>query len=127
MDSRNQLAYFCLCVFVGFIGGILYEFFAFFRTIFRCPRGKNKWLGATIDIAFCICFAMLCSLSAYWLKLPSFRLYMWIAYALGFLIYLKTLRRMVAFLQKVCYNVSCKIVKKAKNKKKLSKTGDKLI
>ncbi len=127
MDSRNQFTYFCLCIAVGFVGGIIYEIFASFRKILRCPHGKNRVLGGMVDVAFCGCFAVLCTASAYWLHLPSFRFYMWIGYALGFLIYLKTLRRTVAFLQKVCYNVLCKIAKRAKIKKKLSKTGDKLI
>lgn len=127
MDSKHQFTYFCLCIFVGFVGGILYENFAFLRKILRCPHGKNRVLGGIIDTVFCLSFAGLCTASAFWLRFPSFRVYMWIGYALGFLIYLKTLRRIVAFLQKVCYNVLCKIVKKAKFKKKLSKTGDKLI
>lgn len=122
MDSKHQFIYFCLCVVVGFVGGILYENFAFLKKFLRFPRGK-KVLDGVLDVTFCGCFALLCTFSAFWLGFPSFRFYMWIGYALGFLIYLKTLRRIVAFLQKVCYNVLCKIAKRAKSKKKLSKNG----
>ncbi len=127
MDAKNQFVYFCLCLVVGFFGGIVYEKFAFLRRVFRCHKGKKHVLGAIIDATFCVCFAFICVFSAFWLRFPAFRAYMWIGYALGFLIYLKTLRKMVAFLQKVCYNLFHKTVKRAKNKKKLSKTGDKLI
>ena len=127
MDAKHQFTYFCLCLTVGFFGGILYENFAFIRRILRCPQGKNQVLGGILDALFCVCFALVCVACSFWLRLPGFRVYMWIAYLLGFLIYLKTLRRTVDFLQKVCYNVIRKIAKRAKTKKKLSKTGDKLI
>jgi hypothetical protein len=45
---------------------------------------------------------------------------MWIGYAVGGIIYLKTLHRMVAFFKKVCYNRLNLLVKKAKNARKNS-------
>ena len=126
MDGKGQFGVFCLCIAVGFVGGLLYEIFVFFRAAFGCGRGKYKIIGIILDVAFFMCFAGLCIYAAYRFRLPNLRFYMWIGYGLGWIIYLKTLRRIVAFLQKVCYNKAIKVAKKVKTKKKLSKTGDKI-
>ena len=126
MDSKGQFGIFCLCIAVGFVGGILYEFFVLLRAIFGCGRGKNKALGVVLDMAFFVVGAGLCTYCAYRFRFPDLRAYMWIGYAVGYIIYLKTLRRILAFLQKVCYNKAIEVVKKAKMKKKLSKMGDKI-
>ena len=126
MDGKGQFSVFCLCVVVGFVGGLLYELFVLLRAVFCCGRGKNKLVGVLLDVAFFVSFAGLCTYAAYRFRFPDLRFYMWIGYGLGWIIYLKTLRRIVAFLQKVCYNKAIKVVKKVKTKKKLSKTGDKI-
>lgn len=126
MDGKGQFGVFCLCIAVGFVGGLFYEFFVLLRALFRCGRGKNKLVGVLLDVAFFVCFAGLCIYAAYRFRLPNLRFYMWIGYGLGWIIYLKTLRRIVALLQKVCYNKAIKVAKKVKTKKKLSKTGDKI-
>lgn len=126
MDGKGQLSVFCICLAVGFVGGLLYEVFVFLRGAFGCGRGKNKILGILLDGAFFVCFALLCICAAYRFRFPDLRFYMWLGYGIGWIIYLKTLRRMVAFLQKVCYNKTVRMVKKVKTKKKLSKTGDKI-
>ena len=126
MDTKGQLGVFCLCVAIGFVGGVLYEIFILFRMIFRCDRGKNKVVGITLDMAFFVGFSLLCIYGAYRFYFPSLRFYMWIGYTIGYIIYLKTLRRILAFLQKVCYNKATKVVKKVNAKKKLSKMGDKI-
>jgi len=50
---------------------------------------------------------------------------MWIGYLLGGILYLKSLRRIVAFFQKICYNKFIKIRKrqqyKEENLKKVEK------
>lgn len=127
MDSKNQFTVFCFCVVVGFLGGIVYEVFAFFRALFGCGKGKNKLLGAVCDVLFFIVFAALCVAAAFILEFPRFRVYMWLGYAVGGIIYAKTLRRIVAFSEKVCYNILIKAVKKAKSKKKLSKTREEKV
>ncbi len=114
MDSQNQFGVFCCSVAVGFVGGLLYELFAFFRFLFGCDRGKNRLLGGIFDLLFCICFAIFCVFASYILHFPAFRAYIWLGFALGMGLYLKTLRRMVAFLQKVCYNTGRKLVGKKK-------------
>ncbi len=123
MDSKNQFTVFCLCVAVGIIGGLLYEVFAFLRLIFGCREGKKVVLGGVFDFTFFICFAIFCIFSAYILHFPAFRAYMWLGFGCGYALYLKTLRRIVAFLEKVCYNKIQRIASKVRNKKKLSKSG----
>lgn len=126
MDSKGQLSVFCICLAVGFVGGLLYEIFVLFRAAFGCGRGKNKIIGIILDAAFFVCLAAVCIYAVYRFRFPNLRFYMWIGYGLGWIIYLKTLRRIVAFLQKVCYNKAIKVAKKVKTKKKLSKEGDKI-
>ena len=125
MDTGNQFAVFGICVGVGFLGGLLYEAFSFVRFLLGCPRGKNKWLGGALDITFFLLFACVCVFAAYVFKFPDFRVYTWLGYALGGILYLKTLHEIVAFFEKVCYNSITKLIKKAKNREKtLSKRGD---
>ncbi len=69
---------------------------------------------------FFLIVAILCISITFLLDFPSLRVYMIIGYAIGGIIYLKTLRRIVAFFEKVCYNKIIKLIRKAKNKKKLS-------
>ena len=125
MDTGNQFAVFGLCIGVGFVGGVLFEAFAFLRFLLGCPRGKNKILGSLLDIAFFLLFACCCIWIAYVFKFPDFRAYTWLGYALGGILYLKTLHEIVAFFEKVCYNSVTKLIKKAKKREKtLSKRGD---
>ncbi len=123
MDSKNQFFYFCLSIVIGFTAGLPYEIFALFRQIFRCDKQKNRTLGVILDVIYPILVALLCVFAQFIFRFPAFRVYMWIGYALGFIIYLKILRRTLAFLQKTCYNKLAKVLRKAKIKKKLSKKG----
>ena len=118
MDTKNQFAYFLLSVAIGFVGGLLYELFALVRLLFRVKNGKRKALGVGIDIMFCICFAILCIYASFFLHFPDFRGYICIGWLVGGIIYLKILHRIVAFLEKVCYNVLVKMVTKARSKEK---------
>ncbi|MBE7086223.1 MAG: hypothetical protein E7366_03630 [Clostridiales bacterium] len=124
MNGQNQFFIFCNCVAIGFIGGLLYEIFSVFRAIFGCRKGKNKILGGCIDCLFCIIFAFFCVFLSYLLHFPEIRVYMYIGYVIGGIIYLKTLRRIVAILKKVCYNV---VIKTAKIGKKQEKTLEKEV
>ena len=118
MDTSNQFAVFGICVGVGFLGGVLFEAFAFLRLLLSCPRGKNKLLGGVLDVACFLLFAGACVFVAYLFHFPSFRVYMWIGYALGGILYLKTLHQIVAFFESVCYNGITKLAKKAKKREK---------
>ena len=123
MDSKNQLFYFCLSIVIGFAAGLPYEMFAAVRQAFGCNRSKNKALGIVLDVIYPLCFAILCIFAQFIFHFPAFRVYIWMGCTLGFIIYLKILRRTLAFLQKTCYNMLAKILRKAKIKKKLSKKG----
>ncbi|MBQ7924485.1 MAG: spore cortex biosynthesis protein YabQ [Clostridia bacterium] len=124
MDSQNQISVFALCVCVGFVGGLLYEIFWLLGAPF-CRKGKRKWLRATLDIAFWLSFAVFSVFCAYFLKFPSFRVYMWIGYLLGGILYSKSLRRIVAFFEKICYNKLTKIRKRQENKEENLKKVEK--
>lgn len=124
MDTQNQFAYFLLSLLIGLIGGLLYEIFAFFRLVFRCDRGKCKPLGITLDVFFGLAFAILCIFTSFLLRFPDFRVYMGVGWLIGLIIYAKTLRRIVAFCEKVCYNSIARMVERAKNKKKTLKRED---
>ena len=127
MDTKNQFTYFLLSVAIGFVGGLLYELFALVRLLFHVKRGKWKGLGVGLDIAFCISFAILCIYASFCLHFPDFRGYMCMGWLVGGIIYLKILHRIVAFLEKVCYNVLVKMVTKAKSKEKTLKKERKYI
>ena len=123
MDSKDQLFYFCLCIVTGFCAGIFYEVFVLLRYIFRCDKGKNKIFGVLLDMIYPCGVAILCIFTQFHLHLPAFRVYIWIGYAVGFIIYLKILRRILAFLQKMCYNMLAKVLRKAKIKRKTLQKG----
>jgi hypothetical protein len=119
MDTGNQLHVFLICVAIGFCLGIVYEPFGFVRTIFACRQNKNKPLAAFLDVAFCLFSAITCIAGAYLFHFPSFRLYTWLGYGVGGIIYLKTLHKIIAFLENLCYNKITERIRKAKYKKKL--------
>ena len=121
MDTERQLFVFLICVAVGFGYGIVYEPFYLIGRILGGKREKRKILRAVLDVTYFIGFAFVHIYAAYWFHFPSFRVYMWIGYAVGWIIYLKTLRRIVAFLQNVCYNRITKLVKRQKNERKTLK------
>ena len=124
-STQNQLSVFCLCIGIGFLGGLLYEGIALLRLVFQCDNKKRVALGITLDLLFFLGLAVWCVSCSYWLQFPAFRVYMWIGYAVGGIIYWKTLRRILAFCEKMCYTIAEKALKKAKSKKKLLKQGDK--
>ena len=121
MDTQNQLAVFALSLAVGFVGGMVYEPFAFLRLLFGCHNGKNAKIGAVIDLLFWLSFALVSIACAFYLRFPSFRLYMWIGYAVGGIIYLKSLRRIVAFFENLCYNKVVSWIKKTRAQGKVRK------
>ena len=119
MDTQNQFTYFLFSILIGLVGGVLYEIFAFFRLLFRCAKGKNKGIAIILDILFGLTFSIFCIFAMFFLQFPAFRGYMGLGFFIGLIIYAKTLRRIVAFFEKVCYNGIARVVKKAKSGKKL--------
>lgn len=103
---------------IGLVGGVIYELFSLLRFILGCRDKKRKALGVALDIAYGIVFAIVCVYGAYAFQFPNFRVYMWIGYLVGGIIYLKSLHKIIAFLKKVCYNGINLLIKKAKNREK---------
>jgi hypothetical protein len=114
MDTKNQLAVFLACVFVGFLGGAIYEPFSACRKAF-------KKLGVLFDLlffaAFSVLFCFFCAVCA----LPPLRVYMPVGALIGLIIYLKSLHRIVAILEKLCYNCFIKLKNRLKKLPKKQK------
>ena len=121
MDTKNQFAYFLFSIGIGVVGGLLYELFAPVRALCKCDKGKRKTLGFSLDVLYCICVAIVCVLGSAFLQFPDFRMYMCLGWGVGGIIYLKILRRILAFFKKLCYNVLVRMVTKAKSKEKTLK------
>ena len=117
IGGEKQFILFFLCVGVGFCNGLIYEFFHILRWVFRCNKGKVRWLAIVLDLLFCITFAIICQTVSVYFHFPDLRIYMLCGYGTGFIIYLKTLHRIVAFLKKVCYNTFVRLLKSLKSKK----------
>lgn len=113
MSGQEQLKLFFVCMGIGAVGGVLYEPFGFLRLLFQCNK-KHKKIGVCLDIAFFLTFTAFSVLTAFLLKFPNFRVFWWMGYALGGIIYLKTLHKIIAFFEKVCYNVAVRFLQKAK-------------
>ncbi len=124
MDTKGQFTYFLLSVAIGAAGGALYEPFAFFRFLIGCDRGRLQQIGVFLDIIYGISLGIWCIFASFFLHFPDFRWYVGAGWAVGLIIYMKTLRIIVAFFEKVCYNGITKLVKRAKIDKKLLKRED---
>ena len=124
MDTKNQFTYFLLSALVGLIGGLLYEIFAFFRRLFGCDRGKRKAIGVGLDMLFAFALAIFYVFACYLLHFPDFRGYMGVGFAIGLILSIKILRRILAFFKKVCYNSIARMVKRQKSRKKTLLQGD---
>ena len=116
MDAANQLNIFLICLCAGFVGGILYEPFA---VLHKFLRGKAA--SAALDIAFFLLFAAFSVGVSAVFALPGFRVYMYAGNILGLILYAKSIRRIVDFSQKVCYNRVRKGLKRRKSTKNSKK------
>jgi len=124
MDTKNQFWVFSLCIAVGFVGGIIYEALHLLFFPFRLKR-EQKWVRISTDVLFWLTFLVFAVWTAYFFHYPAFRVYMWIGYCLGAIIYRKTLRRIVAFLEKICYNKLIKrLGQRRSERKSLKKAGE---
>ena len=117
MDTGNQIYIACVCFLTGYASGLIYEIFSFLRLIFGCKEGKNKILGAVLDVFFFFVFAVWAVFIAKIFQFPNFRGYMWIVCLLGWILYLKSLHFIVDFFEKVCYNSIKKAIKIRKTSK----------
>ena len=121
MDAKNQLVYFLISIAIGFIGGVPYEFIVVLRRIFKIDKKKCEKIGFGLDIFYFILFSTWCVFASQVLRFPDFRIYLWIGWIIGLILYSKILRRIVAFFENVCYNVFIKLLKMAKSKEKTLK------
>ena len=115
--SIDQLKVFLICVSVGAFG------FLFRELLFACltPLKKSKWEGrayCAYELAFFAVFAVIFLCVSVRFDFPPFRGYMFFGIAVGFLIYYKILRIILAFSKKICYNIWDKKVRKRKNSEK---------
>ena len=124
MDTQGQFGRFWVCVAAGVVGGVIYELCSFF--VFGKKR-LRFCLRTVADILFFALFAVACIIVASVLKFPSFREYYYFGYALGFILYLKTFHKAVAFFKKTCYNGVKKLVNCVKNKQIFRKKGEKRL
>ena len=114
----QQLSFFCLSVFIGFISGLPYDVFSFFRWFCKGKKRVNKIITVSLDLLFFCLFSVLCLYMAYRMHFPGVRGYILAGFLLGFIIYLNFLHRMLAFFRKVCYNILVKLIKRRKKQEK---------
>lgn len=101
MDTALQLPVFFVCALLGVVIGILYDAFR--------PLRFCKVATAIFDVAFFVLAAILYVFAATACRFPDFRIFTYFGIALGFIIYSKSLRIVVAFFMKVCYNRGIKV------------------
>ena len=116
MFSVDQLKIFFICLGVGVCAGTVRDLFSAFLYPFRGKKGEEKvWF--CYEILFCVAFALAFIAIEANLGFPDFRGFMAVGLAVGFWLYYKIFRIMLAFLKKVCYNI-------LKNKSKRKNSND---
>lgn len=120
MDTANQIRIFLLCVLAGVIGGAFCEPFSLIGKLF-------KRLQAGLDVAFFVVFSFVCVYFSAKFAFPDYRLYGYCGNFIGLIIYLKTFHRIVAFFEKICYNMLIKPLKRRKKTKESKKKEVKKI
>lgn len=117
MVAAEQLKIFLSCVFIGFIGGVFHDLF----DGVVAPMKNEKWEGKArllYEIAYFLAFAMAFVALQARLGFPDLRGYVFIGISIGFWVYYKNLQIILAFLKKVCYNITTKLFCKRKNSQK---------
>ena len=97
----EQFHAFLLCAACGIAGGALYDLFYFFSYHF-----KQRPVPIAADVLFCIVFAGGYLFFSTALSLPPMRFYLFAGLCLGFLLYIKSFHKIVAFFAKKVYNNS---------------------
>ena len=113
----EQLKIFLSCLIIGFFGGIFHELFD------GCvlPMKGGKWESRAwliYEIAFFSSFGIAFVAIQSILGFPDPRIYMYVGIFIGFWLYSKNLRIILAFFKKVCYNVTTKKFCKRENSQK---------
>ncbi len=127
MNEASQVWTIFRCALIGFAAGVIYEAFSILRYLTGCKKGNKRKLTAFFDVCFFFCFAVFAVFCGTWFGFSEFRAFMAVGYGLGIIIYLKTLHRIVAFFEKVCYNRITKVIKirkRNKERRKPQKAGE---
>ena len=113
----EQLKIFILCVATGFFGGFFHELLSGFVQPLKNKKFEGQaWLIYEIAFfsSFGIAFVAIQSIFGF----PDPRGYLYAGIFIGFLLYFKNLRIILAFFKKVCYNITTKVFCKRKNSQK---------
>ena len=117
MFSVNQLNVFFVCVLAGVFAALLRDLLSGSLAPMRGDQYEGRaWL--VYELVFFASFGVAFTALSAMMKFPPLRGYMLVGLSVGFLLYYKTLRIIVAFLKKVCYNIVNKILRKRKNSEK---------
>ena len=109
MATQGQLYCFLISVLLGFFGGFGWQMTGLVKFIF--PKRKIKKIATiVIDCLYFALFGAVCALFSAHFLFPAHRAYRYFAYVIGFIIYLKTLKILLDFLKKVCYNRLTKLL-----------------
>ena len=125
MDTAGQLGRFLLCVLLGGLGGALYDVLSLFAP--KSPKKAGKILRFWAYVAFFALFAVGCVWAFSRFRFPAFREYFYLGFAVGMIIYLKSLHKAVAFFKNLCYNVGKKWINRLKNRKSFRKKEEKSL
>ena len=113
----DQLKIFLVCLTSGFLGGVFHQLFS--GVVAPMKNGKwesRAWLVYELVFFFSygVSFVAIQSIFGF----PDPRGYMYVGIFIGFWLYSKNLRIIVAFFEKVCYNTITKIFCKRENSQK---------
>ncbi|MBE5752575.1 MAG: hypothetical protein E7343_00715 [Clostridiales bacterium] len=112
----DQLKLFLICISIGLCAGAMHDLFSTFTYPFR-GRKREELVWFIYELSFCIAFAFAFLAFQANLSFPDFRMYMALGLGVGFCLYYKFLRILLAFLKKVCYNVLRKSCKRKNSEK----------
>ena len=115
MVASEQLKFFLSCLAMGFLGGACHDLFYGVVT----PMKNGKWEARAnfiYEIVYFLAFALAFVGLQARLGFPDPRAYLYFGILIGFWVYYKFFRIMLAFLKKVCYNIVRK-ERKRKNSK----------
>ncbi len=106
----SQPLIFALSLGAGFFGGVLYEPFSLLGK-------RGGVLQVVCDSAFFLLFSVFCVGVSVFFAFPEYRWYMYLGNGAGLILYLKSIHKALAFLEKMCYNSLTKARKGLKKQK----------
>ena len=121
METQWQILYFLACALMGVIGGVIWQLLSFPEIFFQRKKNLYRWIGFAVDVLFFVAFGVVCTLVSAHYSFPWQRPYMCVGYALGLIISSKSMKILLDFSKKVCYNTFNKL---SKRRKGASKRGE---